>query len=504
MSDSIWTGFMTVLKILYSVCIISLSLYGVNSLVLTTLYLLSNRRRKSRTKWDENGPWPHITIQLPIYNESYIVDRLLNAMVEQDYPRECLQIQVLDDSTDDTTEKASCLVDEYQAKGIDIQLIHRTNRTGYKAGALANGMSQASGDFLAIFDADFVPPRQWLRRVMAEFTDPEVGCMQTRWGHLNSNYNLLTRAETLMLDGHFVVEQGARYGSNLFMGFNGSGGIWRKKCIEDAGGWQSDTLTEDLDLSYRAQLKGWRIEYLSEVVVPGELPAQLEAFKSQQYRWAKGSIQTFRKLAKTVITADLPLRVRLAALMHLSMYAPFPFAIMILLLTLPIVLYASPFIKYFPFSILATLGPPLMYAVSRTNHLPRFRDRLLLLPLISILGIGISLNTGAAVFAGLFTKGGVFNRTPKFNLRGRKDTWVKEKYLLPSNPVVYGELLMGVYALYSVYILWTSAAGKGMALGVILYAVGFLFVAGMSFVQSWQQYRRLRTSNSEGNTAVTG
>jgi cellulose synthase/poly-beta-1,6-N-acetylglucosamine synthase-like glycosyltransferase len=491
MNHVFWAVMLAALKIVYGVCIVVLSLYGFNSLGLAILYLLTSKKDSIEKNQIRSFPkhWPKVTIQLPLYNESSIIERLLQAVTGQDYPCASLQIQVLDDSTDETTDLARRLVEKYQARGFNICLIHRDDRSGYKAGALAEGVKVAEGDYLAVFDADFVPGPDWLRRMIPHFDSPEVGCVQSRWGHINYRYNLLTNAEGLGLDGHFIVEQNARSRNHLFMGFNGSGGIWRKACITDSGGWQSDTLTEDLDLSYRAQLRGWKIAYQPEIIVPGELPAQLDAFKNQQYRWAKGSAQTLRKLGGTILKARIPWYKRLMGIMHLSMYIPFPFMVVALLLTLPIALFAPTIMQYFGWTILASLGPPLLYSVSHTGQFPHVADRLLRLPALLLLGLGISLNSAFAVMSGIFTKGGVFNRTPKFNIRDQKDDWATNKYALPTNPVVWGELILGIYALLTVYALWNTGPGRAIAPGMIYYAISYLFVAMMSFSQSWKLHQ---------------
>ena len=285
---------MGVAEVLYGVCVLLLSLYGANSLVLIWLFL----RHRDDSGAEPLAPetWPHVTVQLPIYNELHIVERLLTAAARLDYPGDRLEIQVLDDSTDETRRVASQTVARLRAQGTDIVHIVRPNRAGYKAGALAAGLDQAKGELIAMFDADFDPPAVFLRNVVPHFADSAVGCVQTRWGHLNRDYSPFTRAQALGVDGHFVVEQTARSRSGMFVNFNGSAGVWRRRCIDDAGGWQGDTLTEDLDLSYRAQLRGWRIAYLPDVIVPAELPAQISGFKRQQARWAQGSIQTALKL----------------------------------------------------------------------------------------------------------------------------------------------------------------------------------------------------------------
>jgi cellulose synthase/poly-beta-1,6-N-acetylglucosamine synthase-like glycosyltransferase len=343
-----WTFLLTLIEFLYALSIIGLAIYGFNSLGLVLLYLKAKRRQPADAQRSADiSVWPRVTVQLPIFNERYTVERLLDAVTGLDYPHDRLQIQVLDDSTDLTTQLVRSLVTRYRARGLDVQLIHRTRRDGFKAGALAEGLECATGELIAIFDADFVPGSDWLRRTVPEFKDPRLGCLQTRWGHLNHNYNLLTRLQALGLDGHFVVEQMARSRNGLFLNFNGTAGLWRRTAIDDAGGWSADTLTEDFDLSYRAQLLGWRVGYLPEVVVPAELPTQVDVLRQQQFRWAKGSTQTMRKVAPRVCRANLPWYVRLAALVHLASYTIQPLMLLLLALSLPIEYWAGGIHRYF-------------------------------------------------------------------------------------------------------------------------------------------------------------
>jgi cellulose synthase/poly-beta-1,6-N-acetylglucosamine synthase-like glycosyltransferase len=447
LNQILWTVFLSVLVILYVISVLFLAIYGFNTLGISLLFLHTKRHRLESRPGDPEE-WPKVTLQLPIYNESLILDRLLKSVVGQDYPADRLQIQVLDDSTDET--------------------------------------------------ADFVPPPDWLKTVIRGFSHPTIGCVQARWGHLNSRYNLLTKIVTLAIDGHFIVEQGARFGSNLFLGFNGSAGIWRRACIDSAGGWAWDTLTEDLDLSYRAQLAGWKIVYLPEVVVPGEIPAQLDAFKRQQYRWAKGSVQTLRKLAGVVSSSRFSWRIRLAALLHLAMYIPYPFTVLTLLLTLPVALYATPLMKMFSWTVLASLGPPLFYAIARTNHLPRLWDRMSRLPLLMVLAVGISLNTALAVISGFLKKGGKFERTPKFNLTSSSGSWMDKKYTLASSPVVWGELFLAGYAVYTLLALRGLDIGRAISPGMILYAVSYVAIAGVSLYQNWKHHRAISALRQAG------
>ncbi|MFQ5857406.1 MAG: cellulose synthase family protein [Anaerolineae bacterium] len=480
---------MIIVTALYTLCLVGLATYGLHTLWLTLIYLRSTAPPSGVLRErDHTGYWPRVTVQLPIFNERYTVERLLDAAARLDYPRDRLQVQVLDDSTDITTTIARRLVGHYQAQGLDIHLVHRTDRAGFKAGALAAGLETATGELIAVFDADFVPGEDWLRRIVPEFRDPCLGCLQTRWGHLNRNYNALTRAQALGVDGHFVVEQAARARVRLFLNFNGTAGLWRRTCIEDAGGWQADTLTEDLDLSYRGQLRGWRIGYRPDVVVPAELPAQLDAFKRQQFRWAKGSLQTARKLAPCLWRADAPRRTRLAGFIHLTSYAVHPLMLLTLLLALPIGLWAGPALRIFPWFTLAAVGPPLLYSVARTAHTPRLRDRLSVVPLLTLLGFGISLSNSVAAVEGLTGRGGDFRRTPKFDLRGRQGTWAESVYALPRKRIVWGELALASYALLAIVFLWPQH-GWVILPWMLVYAAGYLFVAGISFAQGWQRAR---------------
>src|SRR3954471_15176382 len=300
-------------SIVWTICYLSvllgLSAYGIHRYCI--IYLFLKHRDKPMLPKSRFAELPVVTMQLPVFNEMYVVQRLLKSVSELDYPKEKLQIQVLDDSTDSTRELSAQSVGELQARGFDVELIHRTDRTGFKAGALETGLATAKGELIGILDADFVPQPDFLRRTIHHFTDPAIGMLQTRWGHLNRRYSLLTRVQAMFLDGHLLLEQTARSRSGRFFNFNGTAGLWRKSCIIEAGGWQHDTLTEDLDLSYRAQLAGWRFVFLSHVVTPADLPLDMNAFKSQQHRCTKGSIQTCKKLLPTIWKSRLPLLIKL-------------------------------------------------------------------------------------------------------------------------------------------------------------------------------------------------
>lgn len=475
-----------VLGALYLLIVFLLGLYGLHNLVNAILYLSSKTRTPKRRKTPVLDEYPKVTIQLPIFNEKYTIERLLASVTRLDYPPDRLQIQVLDDSTDDTAILTRNLVDQYRSQGIDIEWIHRTDRTGYKAGALAHGLQTATGELIAIFDADFIPNPDWLKKTVPPFKNPKLGCLQTRWGHTNRKYNSLTRVEAMAIDGHFIVEQTVRSRNDFFLNFNGTAGLWRRTCIEDAGGWQWDTLTEDLDLSYRAQMRGWKIDYLPDVVVPAELPAHVEAFKNQQFRWAKGSFQVVRKILPRVFdNSKLPFHVRLLALLHLTGYGVHPLMLAILILTLPVGLIAPQSFKLFPLSIIAGFGPPLVYLAAKASHSPSLFERIRLLPLLTITGFGLCLNTSIAVLEGLFGKGGVFIRTPKLDLRDAKKRRkpIDKAYFVPVSPLIWIEFLLGIYALVTGIVL-TPIIGWGLAPWMVVYALGFFYVGGLSLIQS--------------------
>src|ERR687883_106700 len=312
----------TLILATYFFVLVILAVYGWHRYYLVYLYMKHKDRQPVPA--GQFATLPPVTIQLPIYNEMYVADRLIDAVCQLDYPRELLEIQVLDDSTDETRAVAEQAVRRNAAKGIDITYLHRTDRTGFKAGALEAGMKVAKGEFIAIFDADFIPSTDFLQRTVQFFSDPKVAMVQARWGHINQDYSLLTKVQSILLDAHFVLEHGGRNRSGHFFNFNGTAGIWRRAAIVDAGGWQHDTLTEDLDLSYRAQLRGWRFVYLPEIEAPAELPVEMSSFKSQQFRWAKGSIQVAKKMLPTILRAEIPFSVKMEAFFHLTNNFAYP------------------------------------------------------------------------------------------------------------------------------------------------------------------------------------
>jgi cellulose synthase/poly-beta-1,6-N-acetylglucosamine synthase-like glycosyltransferase len=487
-----WKIVIDFLDFLYILTLVGMAAYGLNNLVSVILYLHTKNQPNRNSQATPPDHWPHVTVQLPAFNERYTIERLISAVARFDYPRDLLQIQVLDDSTDDTTTLIRRLVNKYTCKGLDIELIHRTNQIGFKAGALAEGLKIASGELVAIFDADFVPPADWLKRTVPEFSNPNLGCLQTRWGHMNDKFNSLTMAQSLGIDGHFVIEQSARSRNHLFMNFNGTAGMWRKVCIEDSGGWQPDTLTEDLDLSYRAQLRGWQIDYLPDVVVPAELPAQIEAFKKQQFRWAKGSFQTLKKLIHSLLDFDAPWYKKILGIIHLTGYLVHPLMLGTLLLMLPVGLFSPLVFRWMPFMMIAAFAPPLMYLLSETEHLPLLTDRLRLIPVLTLIGFGLSLNNTVAALEGLFgRKRGTFLRTPKFNLTNGKTNWVNSRYTIPISRIIWGELGLGFYGLISGIIL-TLHLGLLALPWLLIYSAGFFYIAGLNIEQSGK-LARVRT-----------
>ena len=474
---------------LYLLCMIAMSLYGLNAIVTAILFIRTKRSLKQEQPVPEPEEWPQVTVQLPVFNEKYMLERLLGAVTKLDYPLDRLQIQVLDDLTDDTALLSARLVEEYRGRGFNIECIFRTERGGYKAGALKKGLETASGELIAIFDADFVPSPDWLKKTVPQFQDPKLGCLQTRWGHTNREYNLLTRAQALAMDGHFVVEQTARSRNHLLMNFNGSAGMWRRSCIEDAGGWQTDTLTEDFDLSFRAQLRGWTMGFLPDVIVPAELPASVEAFKKQQSRWAKGSIQVARKVIKRLFSQpDIPPYKRIAGLLQLTAYMVYPLMIVMLFLTLPVGLLAPRFFTIFPISILATFGPPMLYASgwSAGNSVIAWHGLRFYLSL-TVIGFGISLNSAIAIIEALIGKGGTFIRTPKLNLTNNPNSTgqIDRSYLQPISPIVWGEIGLSLYALLTIALLqprlgWFVVPWMGV------YWLGYFYIASLNLYQHWQ------------------
>lgn len=463
---------MRLLEILFGLCVGSLAIYGYHALLMAW-YRQRRLAPPERFSPVPAAECPLVTVQLPIYNEPHVVDRLIRAAAAIDYPRRRLQIQVLDDSTDQTPQIAAPRVAALQTEGVNIIHLRRSQRSGYKGGALEHGLKSATGEYIAIFDADFLPLADFLRRLIAPLlADPQLGCVQARWGHLNRESSWLTRAQACGIDGHFYIEQSVRSGTDLLMNFNGSAGIWRRSCIEAAGGWQSDTLTEDLDLSYRAQLLGWKIGYIEDVIAPAELPLHLGALRQQQFRWAKGSLQTARKLLLPLWRSDQRLLIKLAATLHLTHYLVHPLMLLNLLLILPLALYSSPLIWLLPFFTAAALGPLLMYWLALREQGSQLSKRLASLLMLLIIGMGMSFSNSRAAIEGLLGIRSPFKRTPKYALQGREGE--RPAALDPIAPDFgrWIELLLAIYAA----LLLLLIPGRGLVgpyFWLLLYTLGY-------------------------------
>jgi cellulose synthase/poly-beta-1,6-N-acetylglucosamine synthase-like glycosyltransferase len=475
--------------ILYFLALLTLLLFGVQGFVMVYYHF------KSRTK--EEPPdltlqeFPPVTVQLPIYNEIYVVERLIKAACGIKYPKEKLEIQVLDDSNDETTSVVTRIVGEMVARGHDIKHIQRGTREGYKAGALREGLKTARGEFIAIFDADFVPREDFLVRTMPYFfRDEKIGMVQTRWEHLNTEYSLLTRAQAMALDGHFVIEQVVRNRSGFFINFNGTGGIWRKACIVDAGNWHDDTLTEDLDLSYRAQLRGWRFKFLRDVTSPAELPSEINALKSQQFRWTKGAIETAKKILPLVWKSKLPLRIKLQSTFHLTNNLVFPFILLAGVLNVPLVYVKNHggYETYFALMsifVVAFIGSLLFYTFSQKEIYPDWRRRLFLFPLFMAGSMGFAVNNTKAVIEGLISKKREFVRTPKYAIEKKGDAWTNKKYVPTQLSFTsFVELVLALYCLFGVLssLYFAEIAAVPFQL---LFCLGFGFVSFLSFKHAW-------------------
>ena len=436
------------------------------------------------------GDFPHITVQLPLFNEMYVVERLLKSVTEIEYPRERLEIQVLDDSTDETVKLARATVEAYAKKGFDIHYIHRTDRTGFKAGALENGLKTAKGELVAIFDADFVPKPDCLMKLVHYFTDPLVGCAQMRWAHINGDYNLLTRLQTIMLDGHFVVEQTVRNRTGGFFNFNGTAGIWRRKAIEMSGGWQHDTLTEDTDLSFRAQLMGWRFVYLLDEEAPSEIPVEINAFKAQQRRWAKGVMQVGIKLYRRIWAAPLPLRVKLEMFFRLTGNISYPLMIVVSFLQFPLLLvrYNQGFYHLMVFDVpllfFSTISVVLFYGTGVWYLDERRTKRLLHLPLVMAIGIGLAFSNARAVLEAIVGHKTEFVRTPKYRVEEASDeTWKRKKYKRKRGWLPLLELSFAGYFLLAIlYAVRFSLWGTIPFLSLFCFGYGYMGL--MSILQA--------------------
>ena len=473
----------------YFISLTILFLFGSSGFVM--IYYYMKNRDKKRMSVGPLEEFPEVTVQLPIYNEYYVVERLIKAACEIDYPKSKLELQVLDDSTDETTAILSRLVQHYGELGYDIKHIRRNSREGYKAGALKYGLTTARGEFVAIFDADFIPSKDFLRQTLPYFyKNKKIGLVQTRWEHLNSDYSFLTRVQAMALDGHFVIEQNVRNKAGFFINFNGTGGIWRKECIFDSGNWEADTLTEDLDLSYRAQLRGWQFIFLNDVTSPAELPSEINALKSQQFRWTKGAIETARKILPRVWKSKLPLEKKIHATFHLTNNIVFPFILLAGILNVPLIFikhqggYEAHFAIMAVF-VFAFIGSFLFYMYSQKDVYRDWNRKILLFPLFMAGSMGFAVNNTRAVVEGLLKKKSEFIRTPKYSVIEKKDNWSNKKYVLKKfNYTVIIELILAIYCSFgvaaSVYYLELAAVPFQL-----LFSMGFGSVAWLSVRHAW-------------------
>jgi cellulose synthase/poly-beta-1,6-N-acetylglucosamine synthase-like glycosyltransferase len=473
----------------YFFVLVILAVYGWHRYYLVYLYM--KNKDKMPVPAGPMGALPVVTVQLPIYNEMYVADRLIDAVCKLDYPCELLEIQVLDDSTDETRSVAEQAVRRNAAKGVDIKYLHRTDRTGYKAGALEAGMKVARGEYIAIFDADFIPTDDFLRRTVPFFVDPKVAMVQARWGHINQDYSLLTKIQSILLDAHFVLEHGGRNRAGLFFNFNGTAGIWRRDAIIDAGGWQHDTLTEDLDLSYRAQLRGWNFVFLPHLVSPAELPVEMNSFKSQQHRWAKGSIQTCRKLLPQILRSDkISFAEKAEAFFHLTANFNYP-----LMCVLSVLMAPSMVIRYnmgwyemllidVPLFLAATASVANFYMVCQRELHADWMTRLKYLPFLMSIGIGLAVNNTKAVLEALFNRQSEFARTPKYRIEAGTDEWIGKKYRqnFVVQPII--ELALGLY--FTATVFYAIANGIfGTVPFLVLFQIGFLYTGLLSIIQQY-------------------
>ena len=472
----------------YFVVLILLASYGLHRYVLVYLYYKNRKKRTTEpaARFDE---LPRITVQLPMFNERYVAERLIDCICKLKYPAEKLDIQVLDDSTDETVEVVRDLVERYAALGHPITYHHRTNREGFKAGALQEGMKTAKGEFITIFDADFTPPEDFLLKTIHHFTDPKIGMVQTRWTHINRHYSFLTEVEAILLDGHFVLEHSGRAQSGVFFNFNGTAGVWRASTIGDAGGWQHDTLTEDTDLSYRAQLAGWKFIYLQDVECPAELPVEMTAFKTQQARWAKGLIQTGKKILPRVLKSDAPRHTKIEAWYHLTANLSYPLMIVLSVLLLPAMIirfYQGWFQMLYidlPLFMASTFSISSFYLVSQRELFPKTWPRALLyLPFLMALGIGLTITNTKAVIEALIGKQSAFARTPKYRVENKKDKVGASKYRRRLGWIPWVELVIGAYFAMTVYYALQNENYITVPF-LLLFVVGYWYTGLMSLLQ---------------------
>lgn len=472
---------------IYTFALAYITIFCLMQLNLLYFYKKYHRNPDPISDWESMKEVPHVTIQLPIFNEMYVVPRLVDCIVELDYPKDKLEVQILDDSTDETVNIAKAKVEEYKAKGFDIVHIHRTDRSGFKAGALKEATQVAKGEFIAIFDADFLPRKKFLKRTIPQFNNDKVGVVQTRWEHINEDYSLLTRLQALQLNVHFRVEQIGRRGANCMLQFNGTAGVWRKQTIADAGGWEADTLTEDLDLSYRAQLSGYEIIYLEELSSPAELPAEMNGLKSQQFRWMKGGAETARKMLPTVWKSNLTFFQKIHATVHLMSSGVFVFIFIAGVFSVPLVALISTnglgygYMSYFLIGLLSVVAVYFTANVDSEikypdpedtqSYMNKFLKFIVIFPVFLSLSMGLSLHNTIAVIQGYIGKKSPFVRTPKFNIQSLTDTFKKGSYF--KGKLSWTTIFEGLLAVYFLL---------GLVMGIYLETTLFIYFHAMLMI----------------------
>jgi len=494
----------------YFLVMIVLAAYGTHRYAL--VYRFFKNRKNVAGPPPEINEWPRVTVQLPIYNERYVIERLIEAVAQFDYPRELFEIQVLDDSTDETREVAANCVQRHRDLGLPITYIHRKNREGFKAGALRNGLRFSTGELVAIFDADFIPPADFLRRTVPYFVDPKLGMVQTRWSYINRNYSPLTEVEAILLDGHFAIEHSSRFRSGLFFNFNGTAGIWRRAAIDDAGGWEHDTLTEDTDLSYRAQLRGWQFLYVPEIDCPSELPVDMNAFKTQQARWAKGLMQTAKKVLPRVMRSNVPAEVKAEAFFHLTANISYPLMVLLSIILLPAMIvrfyqgWFQVLVIDLPLFIASTCSISSFYlAAERTFYPKTWKRTFLYLPFVMAVGIGLSVRNAFAVVEALFGVKSEFARTPKYSVEaGSKNRggWTKKGYRKRAGWMPWVEVALGTYFAAAV-VYATQNQNYATLPFLVLFVWGYLYTGFMSLGQTYLERLRVHFAATIPATPAT-
>jgi len=478
--------FSHIFMVFYLLLVSVLAMYGLHRYWILFLYYRHYKWAPALKEPAMTGEFPRVTVQLPLFNERYVASRLIDSVCRLDYPRHRLQIQVLDDSTDITRDIVASEVAKKREEGFDIVHRHRLDRSGFKAGALGQGLQDATGEFVAIFDADFLPPADFLKRTVPHFANAAIGMVQTRWGHLNEDHSLLTTVQSIFLDGHFLLEHTARNRSGAFFNFNGTAGIWRREAIDSSGGWQADTLTEDLDLSYRAQMRGWKFIFLPDVVCPAELPVDIASFKTQQNRWTMGAIQTARKMLPTIWRSSLPLKVKVEATFHLTGCVGYVLmALLSFCLPFSVILRTHqdwPLTGWVEGLALAatTLSVGLFYGVCLKELYPDWSSRLRHVPMMVSMGVGMCFSNSRAIWQGLGRRQHEFRRTPKFSVREKDRSWKKKTYLTSSRKSGWLELVFAVYFVGAFTLAIQLEQWVSLPF-IALFGFGYVYVAFLSF-----------------------